>query len=232
MPADTRRPNQMDLSKARVAVLAENQYQELELWYPVLRFREEESDVVVIAPSANAVYSSKLGYPVVADYAIEEVDAADYDAVIVPGGFAPEGIRRNPAMLEFIRAIDARDGIVATICHAGWVLASTGIAKGKRATCVPIVKDDVIHAGINYVDEAVVRDGNLITSRLPSDLPAFIAVIKAALLEAQPRPTAAGTERRLGGKNATPEYVLRARLVPVARGSGSPDYATAAMIDA
>lgn len=221
----------MDLTRARVAVLAENQYQELELWYPVLRFREEGSDVVVVAPSTDTVYSSKLGYPVHADYAIDEVSPADYDAVIVPGGFAPEGIRRNPAMLDFIRAVDAQGSIVATICHAGWVLASAGIAKGKRATCVPVVKDDVIHAGIDYVDEPVVRDGNLITSRLPSDLPVFVAAVKQALQQAQPRPAAADRERRLGGKNCSPEFVARARLVPAARGAGSPNYATVATTD-
>jgi protease I len=222
----------MDLGKARIAVLAENQYQELELWYPLLRFREEGADVVVIAPSTSNVYSSKLGYPVVADYAVQDADATDYDAVIIPGGFAPEGIRRNSAMLDFIRAVDGRSGIVAAICHAGWVLASSGVAKGKTATCVPVVKDDVINAGINYVDEPVVRDGNLITSRLPSDLPVFVAAVKAALLEAPSRPEQEAAGRRLGGKNATPEYVSRARLVPDARGAGSPNYATVAISDA
>lgn len=222
----------MDLTRARVAVLAENQYQELELWYPVLRFREEGADVVVIAPTTSNVYCSKLGYPVTADYAIDEVNPADYDAVIVPGGFAPEGIRRNPAMLDFVRAVNAQDAIVAAICHAGWVLASAEIARGKRATCVPIVKDDVIHAGIDYVDEPVVRDGNLITSRLPSDLPVFVRAIKQALLEAPTRPTPTDRDQRLGGKNCTPEFATRARLVPDARGAGSPNYATVATTEA
>ena len=154
----------MDLSEARIVVLAENQYQELELWYPVLRFREAGSDVLVAAPLANQLYSSKLGLPVVSDVAADGLDPADIDVLVIPGGFAPEAMRKSPELLELVRKTYDGDGIVAAICHAGWVLASTGIAKGKRLTCVPIIRDDVIHAGGEYVNEPVVRDGNLITA--------------------------------------------------------------------
>lgn len=220
----------MDLNNARVAVLVENQYQELELWYPVLRLLEEGADVVVVGPSTEVVYASKLGYPVVADATPADIDLDDFDAVIVPGGFAPENIRRSQPMLDVVRRLDAEDRVVATICHAGWVLASSGIARGRRATCVPIVKDDVVNAGINYVDAAVVRDGNLITSRAPSDLPVWVDAIVTALREAPERDKP--HSERLGGKNATPEFTRPARMVPSARGVvATPNYGQVATVD-
>ena len=160
----------MNLADAQIAVLAENQYQELELWYPLLRLREEGANVVVVGPAAGQPYASKLGYPVVPDVSINDVDASDFDAVVIPGGFAPEGMRRHKPMIEFVRKVHDQGALVAAICHAGWVLASAGIAKDRNVTCVALIKDDVIHAGGKYVDQAVVRDGNIITSRLPSDL--------------------------------------------------------------
>lgn len=173
----------MNITDARIAVLAENQYQELELWYPVLRFREAGAAVTIVGPKSDQVYGSKLGYPVVPDAAITDVNASDFDCVIVPGGFSPESLRRNEAMLDLVRNVNDRDGVVAAICHAGWVLASAGIAKGRRLTCVSVIRDDVKNAGADYVDEPVVRDGNLITSRLPNDLPDFCRVIKVAIEE-------------------------------------------------
>jgi protease I len=179
----------MKIDHARIAVLAENQYQELELWYPVLRFREAGAAVSIVGPKAGQVYGSKLGYPVVPDVSVDDVDPAVFDCVIVPGGFSPESLRRNAAMLNLVRNVDDRGGIVAAICHAGWVLASAGIAKGRQLTCVSVIRDDVINAGANYVDEPVVRDGNLITSRLPNDLPDFCREIKQAIEELPERAT-------------------------------------------
>jgi len=159
----------MDIKEAQIAVLAENLYQELELWYPLLLLREAGANVLVVAPEADQLYVSKLGYPVKADLAIGEVEAAQLDAVVIPGGFAPEGMRRSPQMVNLVRKVHDQGSLVAAICHAGWMLASAGIAKGRRVTCVPIIKDDVINAGGNYVDEPVVRDRNIITSRLPGE---------------------------------------------------------------
>lgn len=167
----------------RILVLAESQYQELELWYPVLRFREAGADVVVASPSRAALYASKIGYPVRSDVSVADVDPTDVDALIIPGGFAPEGMRRSQPLLDLVRKTWENGTIVAAICHAGWVLVSAGIARGRRLTCVPIIRDDVISAGAEYTDAPVVRDGNLITSRLPNDLPAFCAEIAAALRE-------------------------------------------------
>jgi protease I len=171
----------MELRGKRVAILAENNYQELELWYPLLRLREAGATVTVVGMPGVQEYQSKHGYPVKVDVAADAVTAKDFDAVVVPGGFAPDAMRRHKPMLDLVRGIFERGGVVGTICHAAWVPISAGILKGKRATCVPAIKDDLINAGAHYVDEEVVRDGNLITSRVPSDLPAFCRTIIAAL---------------------------------------------------
>jgi len=174
----------VDISKARVAVLCENQYQELELWYPVLRLREAGATAVIVGPARGEVYASKLGYPAVAEVAIDEVTPEHFDAVVVPGGFSPEYLRRNKAMVDFVKASVAQDKPVAAICHAGWLLATADVVGGRRATSVPTIRDDVRHAGAIWLDEPVVRDGRLLTAQLPNDLPAFMAGVLEFLDEA------------------------------------------------
>lgn len=171
----------MELKGKRVAILAADLYQELEIWYPLLRFREDGAETVVVAAEAGKTYSSKKGYPVVADRSISDVHASDFDAVVVPGGWAPDTLRQDERMLEFVREMDKAGKIVAAICHAGWVLCSAGILRGRKATCFKAIKDDMIHAGAQYVDEEVVVDGNLITSRMPTDLPAFCREVAKAI---------------------------------------------------
>jgi protease I len=171
----------MSLTGKRVAILAENNYQELELWYPLLRLREEGAEVKVIGTGSAETYTSKRGYPVKVDAAADEVEAADFDAIIVPGGYAPDLLRRYEAVLNLVREAHQQGKVVAAICHAGWVLISAGILKGRQVTCVSAIKDDVINAGATYVDQEVVQDGNIITSRVPTDLPAFCRTIIAAL---------------------------------------------------
>ncbi len=171
----------MELTGKRVAVLAENQYQEMELWYPIYRLREAGAEVRVVAPRAGETYLSKHGYPVKADLAVEQASPESFDAVVIPGGFAPDLMRRTPALVGFVRQMGQRDKLVAAICHAGWMLCSAGLLKGKRATCFFSIKDDVINAGAQYVDAEVVQDGNLITSRQPDDLPAFTRTLIEAL---------------------------------------------------
>lgn len=215
----------MDIKQAQIAVLAENMYQELELWYPLLRLREAGANVVVVAPVADQVYASKLGYPIKADLAIGEIEAGQLDAVVIPGGFAPEGIRRSPPMVDLVRKAHDQGSLVAAICHAGWVLASAGIVKGRRVTCVPIIKDDVIHAGGNYVDEPVVRDGNIITSRLPGDLPEFCREIVRYLDEAPMRRNSAATLPKVEGRApSTADYEHPAKLVTMPGGKASANY--------
>ncbi len=163
----------MRLKGKRVAILAENLYQEMELWYPLYRMREEGAETVVVGTGTAKTYTSKHGYPVTVDKTADEVRAADIDAIVVPGGYAPDLMRRSPAMLKLVKDAFDQGKPVAAICHAGWVPASAGILKGKTATCFSSIKDDIANAGARYVDEEVVVDGNLITSRKPDDLPAF-----------------------------------------------------------
>ncbi len=171
----------MELSSKRIAVLAEDSYQELELWYPVLRLREEGAQVTVVGQAKGKVHISKHGYEVIADIAASEARPQDYDAIVIPGGYAPDLMRRNPAMVGLVRDMYHQGKVVAAICHAGWMLASAGIVKGKKLTCFYSIKDDLVNAGANWVDEPVVRDGNLITSRVPADLPFFCKEIISAL---------------------------------------------------
>jgi len=171
----------MGLEGKRVAILAENHYQELELWYPLLRLREEGAEVVVVGTGSAKAYTGKYGYPVAADAAAKEVSADDFDAIVIPGGYAPDLLRRYKSILDLVREAFERGKVVAAICHAGWVLVSAGILKGRKATCFSGIKDDLINAGAAYLDQEVVVDGNLITSRVPDDLPAFCRAIIAAL---------------------------------------------------
>jgi protease I len=214
----------MQVADAQIAIMAENQYQELELWYPLLRLREEGANVIVVGP-AEQTYASKLGYPVVPDLAIGDVDASDFDAVVIPGGFAPEGMRRHKPMIEFVRKVHDQGALVAAICHAGWVLASAGIAKDRNVTCVALIKDDVIHAGGKYVDQAVVRDRNIITSRLPSDLPVFCKEIVNYLNEVPRRRNSAKILKPSNGRApASPSYTHVAEFTMGPRGVASADY--------
>ena len=171
----------MSLKGKRVAVLVEQMFQEMELWVPVYRLREAGAEVRIVGPEADKEYKSKLGYPAKSDAAADKVSAADFDAVIVPGGYAPDYMRRHKAMVKLVKDAAAAGKVVAAICHGGWMLASADVLRGKKATCFFAIADDVKNAGAKYVDEAVVVDGKLITSRVPDDLPAFMAAIVSAL---------------------------------------------------
>jgi protease I len=169
------------MSGKRVAVLVEQQYQEMEVWYPVYRLREAGCTVTLVGPEAGKTYASKLGYPVKADAAAGSVSAADFDALVIPGGFAPDYIRRSEAMLKLTRDLAAASKPVAAICHGPWVLCSTPVLRGRTVTGFHSIKDDLVNAGATYVDREVVVDGNIITSRKPDDLPAFAAALLKAL---------------------------------------------------
>ena len=171
----------MRLKGKKVVILAENLYQEMELWVPYYRLKEEGAEVTVVGTGSSRTYTSKHGYPVDVEKEAKEIDASKYDGVVIPGGYAPDVMRRYPEMVRIVRDAYHKGKVVAAICHAGWMLASAGILKGKRVTGVSAIKDDLIHAGANYVDEEVVKDGNLITSRKPDDLPAFCREIIEAL---------------------------------------------------
>jgi len=169
------------LQGQHVALLAEDLYEDLELWYPLLRVREAGGEAVVVGPGPGRTHTSKHGYPVEVDRLVGEVDPADFDAVIIPGGYAPDRMRRHPAMVALVRQAVLNHKVVAAICHGGWMLASAEVIQGRNVTCFHAIKDDLIHAGARYRDEEVVVDGNIITSRQPSDLPAFCHAILTAL---------------------------------------------------
>lgn len=171
----------MRLKGKRIAILAEDFYQDLELWYPLLRFREEGAEVVVVGSGRTRHFTGKFGYPVVVDASAQEVKAAQFDAVVIPGGYAPDHMRRYPDMVSLVREAALAGKVVAAICHGGWMLASAGILPGKTVTSFFAIKDDLVHAGAKFVDVEVAVDGNLITSRKPEDLPAFCRAIIARL---------------------------------------------------
>jgi protease I len=162
----------------KIAILVDNIYQDLEVWYPYLRLKEAGFEVYTIG-SEKEIYKSKHGYEIEADLAVEEALKQDFDAVIIPGGYAPDILRRHSKIIDFVKKINEKNGLIAAICHGLWVAISADILKGKQSTCFFAIKDDVVNAGADYKDEEVVVDKNLITSRKPEDLPAFLkAIIK------------------------------------------------------
>lgn len=165
----------------KIAILAEDLFEDLELLYPKLRLLEEGLIVKILAPE-NREYKGKYGYPVKPDSIIKNENPKNYDAVIIPGGYCPDRLRRYPEAINFVKEIFKQGKIVAAICHGVWIPVSAGILKGKKATCFFAIKDDIINAGATYFDKEVIVDKNLITSRKPEDLPAFCKEIIKALL--------------------------------------------------
>ncbi len=171
----------MNLKGKRVAIFVDQLYQEMEVWYPYYRLVEAGAEVHLVAAEAGKSYPSKLGYPCASHKSYAEIKAADYDGVIAPGGFAPDFIRRHPASSQFIAQIDAQGKLVAAICHGLWCLCSANVLKGKRCTSFFAIKDDVVHAGGLWEDSEVVVHDNLVSSRKPDDLPAFMKACIAVL---------------------------------------------------
>ncbi|HKQ56754.1 MAG TPA: type 1 glutamine amidotransferase domain-containing protein [Candidatus Eisenbacteria bacterium] len=164
----------------RVLVLVEQAYEDLELWYPKIRLEEEGMRVVVAGPERTK-YVGKYGYPCTPDQTFDQVRADDFDALVIPGGWAPDKLRRLPAVLELVRAFDRARKPIAMICHAGWVPVSARILKGRTVTGVSAIRDDLENAGARYVDQSVAVDGHLISSRTPADLPDFCRALIAAI---------------------------------------------------
>jgi protease I len=155
-----------------IAILVGPDYEDLEVWYPKLRLEAAGFDAPLVG--ANRVtYHGKHGYPAPVERSIDEIDPATLAGVLAPGGWAPDKLRRDPGVLALVREVDRRGGMVATICHGPWILISAGIVKGRRMTSTVGIRDDVVNAGASWVDEAVVVDRNLISSRVPKDLPPF-----------------------------------------------------------
>ena len=170
----------MTLHDKTVLFFAGPLYEDLELWYPKIRL-EEEGARTVVAGTGEKTYQGKRGYPLTVDTDVDRIQAADFDGLVIPGGYAPDIMRRSQKLLQLTREIYQAGKPVAFICHAGWVPISAGIVRGKRGTSVGAIKDDLVNAGLIWEDSPVVVDGNLISSRTPADLPDFMKALIAAL---------------------------------------------------
>ena len=165
----------------KAVILVETMFNDLEFWYPYYRLKEAGVAVTVVGSGSAVAYTGKAGTEIKADVSAGEVDAGNFDVMVIPGGYAPDHMRRYPAMVKLVREFSDLGKIVAAICHAGWMLASAEIANGRTLTSFFAIRDDLVHAGANWVDDEVVMDRNLITSRTPDDLPAFMRAIVKAL---------------------------------------------------
>lgn len=172
----------MKLTGKKIALFVEKFYDEREFWYPYYRMQEEGAEVTVIGPD-KAEYTSKCGMSAHSDVSINSVTVDRFDALIIPGGYAPDHMRRSTAMVDFVKAMHDQDKVIATICHGGWMLASAGILGGKRATSFFAIRDDIVNAGAEWIDSEVIVDGTIITSRTPADLPALCKAIITTLSE-------------------------------------------------
>lgn len=171
----------MKITGKKVFILVETTYNDLEFWYPYYRLKEADAEVTIVGPRGGMIFKGKAGIPVQSDTGMADVSAADCDGLIIPGGYAPDHMRRHPEMVQLVRSCVESGKVVAAICHAGWMLASADVLRGRNVTSFFAIKDDLVHAGANYLDQQVVVDNNIITSRSPDDLPAFMQAIISAL---------------------------------------------------
>ena len=171
----------MRLLNKHIAFLIDEGFEDLEFWVTVMRLREEGAKVTIISPEANKKFHGKNGLAGSADLCIQDVQAADFDAVVVPGGWAPDKMRRCAPVLALVREIHAAGKIVGLICHAGLVAISAGIVRGSRATGSLGIKDDLVNAGATWVDQPAFRDGNLVWGRVVADIPDFCRELVAAI---------------------------------------------------
>lgn len=169
----------------KVICLIHKEFEDLELWYPILRLREEGVNVQIAGENANTTYIGKYGVPAVSDLGFSDIDCDEYDGLLVPGGWAPDKLRRYPEVLELVRKMNENGKPIGQICHAGWVLISANIINGKRVTSTPGIKDDMINAGGIWMDQPVVVDGNIVSSRKPQDLPDYMKAYVELLQKAK-----------------------------------------------
>lgn len=161
----------------KILLFVDDIYEDLELWYPKIRMDEAGFKTLTAGPLEGKTYLGKHGYPCKSDLSFDQVQTGSFDGLIIPGGYAPDKIRRYPKALEIVREFDRTKKMIAFICHAGWVPISAKILKGRHVTAFSAIRDDLENAGAKFSDEPVVVDGHLITSRTPSDLPDFSRAI-------------------------------------------------------
>ena len=161
------------ITDQRFLFFVDDIYEDLELWYPKLRLTEAGAHVTVAGPKADVVYKGKHGYPCSSDAAIGDMSSSDFAGVILPGGFMPDKLRRDPKVLELVREFAEAKKVVAAICHGGWIAISAGVYRGVRTTGSLGIKDDLVNAGAIWEDQPVVVDRHFVSSRKPDDLPQF-----------------------------------------------------------
>ena len=174
----------MKLAHKKIAILLEEGFEDLEFWVTVMRLREEGAHVTAVGLAANKTVTGKVGLPATSDVAADSVSAAEFDALVVPGGWAPDKLRRYPAVTTLVKQIHDQGKIIGMICHAGLVGISANIVAGHKATGSLGIKDDLVNAGAEWVDEAAFRDGNLVWGRVVPDIPAFCRELVAAIASA------------------------------------------------
>jgi len=163
---------------ARVAFIVANDFEDSEFREPYERLRRAGHEVTVIGSESGTPIQGKKGKEkIVPDTSIDQVSASEYDALVIPGGYSPDHLRMDARMVEFTRGFIEDGKTVAAVCHAPWMLVEAGIARGRTVTSWPSIRTDLVNAGATWVDQEVVEDGPLITSRKPADLPAFSAAI-------------------------------------------------------
>lgn len=171
----------MRLQHKKIIALIDDEFEDLELWYPVMRLQEEGAAVHLVGQEKGKKYIGKYGVPATSDFAFDDVTARDYDGILVPGGWAPDKLRRYPQVLDLVKEMDQQKKPIGQICHAGWVLISANILRGRKVTSTPGIRDDMENAGATWLDEPVVVDGHLISSRRPPDLPPYAKAFADAL---------------------------------------------------
>ena len=171
-------------TKGKILVFTGTDHEDLELQYPRLRLIEAGYEVVVAGPEAGTVYRGKHGYPSRSDLAIREVEAFDYRGLVLPGGWMPDALRRDPKVLAITRAMHESKRLLASICHGPWIAISAGVVRGYRYTSTPGIRDDLVNAGAEWSDAPLVIDRHHVSSRRPDDLPAFLRGILEVLGEA------------------------------------------------
>ena len=167
----------MALRNKKIIILVEQMFNDQEFWYPYYRLKEAGVEVVVVGSGSHGAYTGKSGTQTKVDANAHDISSSEFDGIIIPGGYAPDHMRRYPAMVRLVKELFDAGKVVAAICHGGWMLASANILEGRTVTSFFAIKDDLTHAGANWVDEEVVVDGKLITSRKPDDLPAFMKAV-------------------------------------------------------
>jgi protease I len=173
----------MKLKGKKIIQLVSGDFEDLELWYPVLRLREEGAEVHIVGEKADEEYIGKYGVPIVSDFSFGEVNPENYDAILVPGGWSPDKLRRFPEVISMVKEMNTNTKPIGQICHAGWVLISAKILNGVKVTSTPGIKDDMENAGAAWVNEPVVVDGHIVSSRRPPDLPDYMRAFIDKMVE-------------------------------------------------